>query len=193
MSYIDFSPASFLAFLGVIHVVNLLLTWLTHFLQHQTILGIPLYRIHLKAHHEIDRRRLTARDHLRMAAGYGLWSTLVVAGATLQCLFLPTWMAVTFVADAALIILFAYVVHREYDRPFSRLDRFEWFRRGRALHKIHHTYFGEEFSRSRNYAFGGPFAGNFTDYLMGTFQGQGVEGTGYAPRPAQLADSRGNL
>ena len=163
-----FTTAQFLAVLAAAHALNLCLTWLVHFAQHQDAFGLPLSRVHLKAHHEVDPDRNAAR--LNAGVGHALWAAFVLAGCGIYWLFLPAWMAALFIADAGLIVAFAYFVHREYDRPRSRLERFAWFRKGRALHRVHHSYFGNDFSRSRNYAFGGPVAGNLTDVLFGTFE-----------------------
>lgn len=183
----EFGMVKFLVVLSVAHATNLFISWFIHFVQHQDILGIPFHRVHLKAHHEIDRSRITTRQHVYMAFGYCLWLGMIASSCALYYTFFPTWVAVTFIADAAFVVFFAYCIHREYDKPASRLERFHWFRQGRALHKIHHSYFGEAFSRSRNFAFGGPLAGNVMDYLLGTFKGQdGSERPDYFPRPVRL-------
>ena len=191
---IEFSMVKFLVVLGAAHAMNLFISWFIHFVQHQDIFGIPLHHIHLKGHHEIDRSRITASQYVYMGFGYCLWLGMIAGGCALYHLFFPTWMAVTFIADASFVALFAYYVHREYDKPASWLERFEWFNRGRALHRIHHSYFGETFSRSKNYAFGGPFAGNLMDYLLGTFRGHGAsEDASYFPRPVRLGGFVGRI
>lgn len=137
--------------------------------------------------------RLAERGILRHRGNPSPWAFRsrrypIADGCALYYLFFPTWVAVTFIADVCFSLAFVYCIHWEYDKPDSRLDRFHWFRRGRALHKIHHSYVGEEFSRSRNDAFGGPLAGNLVDYLLGTFKGQEVlEEASCFPVPGRLS------
>ena len=171
------------------HVTNLFLSWLVHFLQHQKIFGIPFYKVHLKAHHTIDKRhRLTPAHYLYMSIGYVLWAAAIILGSCMAYyLFFTPWVALTFIGDSLLVLAFAYYVHREYDRADSWLKRFEWFRQGRALHQIHHSYFGDEFAKSKIYAFGGPLAGNLIDRVLGTYNGSGQVGGLLPPRPSRRA------
>ena len=60
-------------------------------------------------------------------------------------------------------------LHREYDNPDSRLNRFAWFTRARALHEIHHAHDGD-FSRSINYSIGGPLVGALPDRVFSTLR-----------------------
>ena len=169
MLNIELTALTFPIVFIVAHVTNLFLSWTVHFLQHQKVFGMPFYKVHLKAHHTMDRRRLTPVHYLYLSIGYVLWAAMILAGCMAYYLLFAPWIALTFIGDSLLVLVFAYYVHREYDRADSRLDRFEWFRQGRALHKIHHSYFGDEFAKSKNYAFGGPLAGNLIDRVMGTY------------------------
>ena len=182
MSNVEFNTAHVLIVVSLSHLSNLFVSWFIHFLQHRTVFGIPLYQIHLRGHHEIQRSKRTLRDYLNISIGHCLWLLMILGTLTTYYLLFPTWIAVTFIADALFVTMFAYYVHREYDKSSSWLSRFEWFRRCRALHRVHHSYFGEAFFKSKNYAFGGPLAGNFMDYLLGTFEGQesSKERTNYA-------------
>ncbi|MCK5361160.1 MAG: hypothetical protein KAJ95_11065, partial [Gammaproteobacteria bacterium] len=57
---------------------------------------------------------------------------------------------------------------------------FKWYRHGKAMHILHHTYRPENFSaeakekhrgfrRSVNYCFGGPITGTLMDRIFGTY------------------------
>ena len=101
---IEFGMVKFLVVLGAAHATNLFISWFIHFVQHQDIFGIPLHHIHLKGHHEIDRSRITASQYVYMGFGYCLWLGMIAGGCALYHLFFPTWMTVTFVADASFFV-----------------------------------------------------------------------------------------
>ena len=170
---LDIEPnaANFILVLVAGHFANSLCVWLVHFLQHRRILGVPFHFIHLKAHHDPELPRTDHVTHrLYVVLGHAQWLGMVILIALLYCRFLAPWMAATLIADGVLLSAFLYYTHAEYDNPRSWLLRFEWFRRGRALHGIHHGRF-ESFNASRNYAFGGPLTGFLMDRLLGTYQG----------------------
>ena len=166
---IEPNPATFFVVLVAGHFANTLCVWLVHFLQHRRILGVPFHFIHLKAHHDPELPRTDPDTHrLYVVLGHAHWLSMVILIALLYHRFLAPWMAATLIVDGLLLSGFLYYSHAEYDNAKSWLLRFEWFRRGRALHGIHHGRF-ESFDASRNYAFGGPLAGFLMDRLLGTY------------------------
>ncbi len=190
MLHIEFTAPNFAAVLVAGHLVNTFIAWCIHYLQHQRILGVDFYRVHLAAHHERDRYRSDRRQYMLDVLGHTVWTLMIGFGCLLYFVVLTPWVAWTFVAECALLAACTYYYHHEYDNPRSWLTRFAWFRRCRAWHAIHHGRF-EDFSRSRNYAIGGPVTGLLMDRLLGTFRDGDAtrRGGGAGPRVTVMASS----
>jgi sterol desaturase/sphingolipid hydroxylase (fatty acid hydroxylase superfamily) len=161
------------------HFLNAFIIWFTHLLLHQRILGIPLYRIHLGAHHRIDYVDDYVLD-VSSVIEHFTWAGFTVLVSSIYLLVFPFWIAVIFVVELLLSIAWSYYLHMEYENPDSRLARFKWYQYGLALHKLHHGYRPEAdagtgrheaFHRSVNYSFGGPVLGALMDRLFGTYLG----------------------
>lgn len=170
VSSVSLTLFSFLCVLVAAHVVNVFFSWVIHYVQHQRVLGFDLYRIHLEGHHAVDRHLATPGARLFWnAMSHALWAVLILIFWALYYLVFTEWVALTFMAESVVLSAGIYYLHREYDNPDSRLDRFAWFRRARALHEIHHGHMGD-FSRSVNYAIGGPLVGALPDRVFATLQ-----------------------
>ena len=168
---LDIKPSAFTFAVTLVagHFANSFWVWVVHFLQHRRILGVPFHAIHLKAHHERELPRTDPDTHLLyVVLGHLQWLSMVSLIALAYQRFLAPWMAATLIVHGVLLSAFLYYSHAEYDNDKSWLLQFEWFRRGRVLHGIHHGRF-ESFDASRNYAFGGPLIGFLMDRLLGTY------------------------
>ena len=160
----------FLCVIVVAHVVNVFGCWVIHYVQHQRVLGVDLYRIHLEGHHAQDRHLSTPGLRLMWyAVSQALWAVLILMFWALYYFVFTEWVALTFMAESVVLSAGIYYLHREYDNPDSRLGRFSWFRRARVRHEIHHGHQGD-FSRSFNYAIGGPLVGALPDRVFATLQ-----------------------
>lgn len=174
MIQIELNPVNFILLFPIAHVINaILLTWAIHFLLHQTILGIPLYKIHLYSHHRYHSNSLSSRQLYYLAIlEHLLWTSIVILVFLLYKIFLSEWTLWYFISEGLFCIIIAFYLHREYENPSSWLNRYTWFVKARKLHQIHHYYSKEDnFSNSKNYSFGGfGLRCHLADCLMGTFQ-----------------------
>jgi len=162
------------------HLLNTFLLWLTHFVLHQRILGIPLYQIHLGAHHRIDHENEYVLD-VSTVYEHMVWGAFTLAASLAYLALLPLWIAIILIAELLLLAATVYYIHELYERPaVSKLERFKWYRHGKALHRIHHSYRPETdptvskqqhqgFRRSVNYSFGGLFTGALMDRVFRTY------------------------
>ena len=167
---IRLTTVSFLCVLVAAHVVNVFLSWVIHYVQHQRVLGVDLYRIHLEGHHALDRHVPAPRlRRFWNATGHALWAVLILLFWAVYYFAFVEWVALTFMAESVVLSIGIYYLHREYDDADSWLNRFAWFTRARTLHEIHHAHDGD-FSRSINYAIGGPLVGALPDRLFATFR-----------------------
>ena len=174
MLHVEFNAQNMLLVLLGAHFVNIFASWTFHFIQHQNIFGTAFHKIHFNAHHKMDSRPhgvMAPRIEfdLYLLLGYGTWMIFIITGMFLYHLTFSQWIAWTCIAEGLICGMFDYYMHREYSRPFSWLNRFEWFRQGRELHKIHHKHTGN-FDKSRNYGFGGPLTGALVDKVFRTFE-----------------------
>jgi len=153
----------------VAHLCNLvLLAWLPHFLLHQTLLGVPLYKIHLYSHHQPK-----SKQSLPIAcAEHGLWLGVVGGVLGAYALLLPPGVAAVFVGEGVLWGSLTYLLHAAFDQPAPWLGRYDWFHTARDLHRLHHQCSSADtFAHSKNYSFGGfGLHGHLADRLLGTFQ-----------------------
>lgn len=174
MINIELTPINFILLLPIAHVINaILLTWTVHFLVHQRILGIPLYKIHLYSHHRHQSNGLSSLQRYSLAVlEHFLWTSIVLLVFLIYKIFLTEWILWLFIWEGLFCILAAYYLHLEYDNHKSWFNRYTWFIRARKLHQIHHYYSKEDnFSSSKNYSFGGlGLRCHLADRLMGTFQ-----------------------
>ena len=165
--------------LAVGHFLNAFIIWLTHLLLHQRILGFPLYSIHLGAHHRIDHVDEYVLD-VSTVVEHFVWAGFTVLVSSIYLALFPLWMAVILIAELLFSAGWCYYLHDQYESPSSKLERFKWYRHGRALHCLHHSYRPEidsglnrnkhqGFRRSVNYSFGGPVAGAMMDRIFGTY------------------------
>ena len=162
------------------HILNVFLLWLTHYLLHQRVLGIPLYRIHLGAHHRIDHVDEYVLD-VSTTIEHMVWGGFTLAASVAYLLLFPFWVAVLLITELLIFAACIYYVHDEYESATaSWLERFKWYRHGKACHMLHHSYRPtpgkndnssqhQGFRLSVNYCFGGPFTGLLMDRLFGTF------------------------
>ena len=173
MVSIQFSFASLLMVLGLGHLLNTIVAWVVHYLQHEPPWFCGVFRpIHIRAHHS---PRLKLRDpvaHRRWRTlGHLLWLCMCgIVGAGYFALF-SYWVAAVMNVEAIILAMSLYYFHREYEIPGSWLNRFRWFRRARALHRFHHGPAGW----NRNYSIGGPVTGFLMDRLLATFHGVPIQ------------------
>lgn len=152
------------------HVVNVFLSWLIHFVQHQRVWGFDLYRIHLEGHHSLEKYARTPELRRFWATlSHALWAVLTLLFWMGYYLAFTEWVAFAFIAESVVLMVVVYYLHEEYDNTASWLHRFAWFTRARALHEVHHSHRGD-FARSVNYAIGGPLMGLLPDRVLSTFQ-----------------------
>jgi sterol desaturase/sphingolipid hydroxylase (fatty acid hydroxylase superfamily) len=174
------------------HVLNAFVIWLVHLLLHQRILGIPLYRVHLGAHHRIDYVEDYVLD-VSTVVEHSVWGAFTLLTSTIYFLLFPGWIAILLIAELLASAAWSYYLHDEYENPDSKLKRFKWYRRGKALHQLHHSYRPEKdagnihraFHHSVNYSFGGPLLGALMDRLFGTYREKPGQGGGPAAAAAQ--------
>ncbi len=179
MLHVEFTGLNFLLVLMSAYFTALCLSWAIHFVQHQTVLGIPVYRPHFQDHHlhVDDPEEWNAR--LRCDPGIAFWGSIVghamwVALASLSILlfflvFSP-WIATVFaVVGGAIGFLHWYLHQMSHRASDSWLLRFRWFRKECEFHQVHHlTSTGGNFANAKNYAFGDPLLKHVVDYLFGT-------------------------
>ncbi len=171
MFYIEFNVVNLFAVLVAGHLISTFVEWFVHYVQHQRLFGIDFYRIHLHAHHDLKLERSNPDTHRRwLLLGHVQWLVFMGTAAVGCFMLLTPWAAVAIVIESLVTAASTYYFHREYDNSASRLNRFEWFRTARALHRIHHGQY-ESFTKSRNYAIGGPLTGFLADRVLGTFHG----------------------
>ncbi len=177
MISVAFTPVHVILLLPVIHFTNtILLAWMPHFLLHQQILGIPLYKIHLYSHHKPNHFSVQKRSFLACFEHF-LWLGLISIFFALYSVFFAQWIALLLIIEGLLGVVAIYYLHLEYENPRSWLQNYTWFHRSRKLHQLHHQYSRENhFSKSKNYSFGGfGLRGHWADCLMGTFQSSKME------------------
>ncbi|NEP50896.1 MAG: sterol desaturase family protein [Moorea sp. SIO3C2] len=170
MLSIDFNPINFLGVVVVAHLCNLFVAWFIHFLFHQNVLGIPLYKIHLNSHHRIEYNVYSKSDYYWAISEHVTSGLFFISSLIGYHLLFSSWVAWTFCIDALVYMVTVYYLHAEYGNKDSWLSRYYWFKKDRLLHKIHHSYDKKRFMNSKNYAFGGPMAGHLMDRLFGTYQ-----------------------
>ena len=163
MIVLDMTPLTFLAALVVGHCLNLLAEWGIHAVQHRRVLGLALDQLHRRAHHHPASELPSLWDKVM---GHLVWAGMIGAMWILYLVFLAPWIAWTFIALSVALVVFDYVTHAAYVKPHSPLRRFEWFRRSRRQHALHHRVF----QPGCNFGFGGPLAGMLADRVMGTFR-----------------------
>ena len=121
-------------------VVSSLLGYLIHRLAHWPKAGI-FYAMHMEHHRELYPPHEFLSEEYKSAgvASFRLWFvpiiTVVVAAFIL---WLPTWYAVAATASLGIISALDDYLHDQFHLTGSRLVRFRWFRRLRALHLLHH-------------------------------------------------------
>lgn len=162
------------------HVLNVFLLWLTHYVLHQRVLGIPFYRIHLGAHHRIDHVDEYVLD-VSSTVEHMVWAGFTLAASIAYLALFPSWVAILLITELLMFAACIYYIHDEYESAAaSWLERFKWYRRGKTSHILHHSYRPEinktedkeqhqGFRRSVNYCFGGPITGALMDRLLGTY------------------------
>ena len=166
----EFNVFNFLLVLIVAHLVNLFAIWSVHFLLHQKIFAIPFWHIHFNSHHR-QGKIVDAKSLYWAIAEHSLWGILAVTYYVAYYVIFDNWIAWTFIIEGLVSISFTYYLHFEYDRRDSWLNRYDWFKRDRKLHYIHHGYYPKSTTwSSKNYAFGGPITAHLMDRLFGTFQ-----------------------
>jgi len=164
----EFNIVNLLLVIFIAYISNLVVMWLIHFAFHHNILGIPLDKIHLNSHHsnqvlsDSKSYYLAILEHSIVVV---LWSVYIL----LLCLISNRWIGLTIATEAVILASITYYLHVEYIKPKSWLNQYSWFRRDKQLHQIHHSYYGDQFSSSNNYSFGG-ITGHLTDRLFGTFE-----------------------
>ncbi|NEQ83383.1 MAG: sterol desaturase family protein [Moorea sp. SIO2I5] len=170
MLSIEFNPIIFLGVVVVARLCNLFVAWFTHFLLHQNVLGIPLYKIHLNSHHRIEYNMYSRSDYYWAISEHFTWGLFFISSLSVYHLLFSSWVEWTFCIDAVVNMVNLYYLHAEYGNKDSWLSRYSWFKKDRLLHKIHHSYDKTRFMNSNNYAFGGLIAGHLMDRLFGTYQ-----------------------
>ena len=162
------------------HFLNTFLLWLTHFVLHQRVLGIPFYRIHLGAHHRKDHQDEYVLD-VSSLYEHLVWVGFTLAASLTYVALFPGWVAVILIVELLTLAASVYYIHYHYEGPpGSWLERYKWYRQGKALHGIHHRYRPEDdlvdkngqhhsFRKSVNYSFGGMFTGALMDRIFHTY------------------------
>ena len=167
---IELNPVTFVVVLVACHFGNIFFAWLLHFMQHRRVCGLPLDVIHFKAHHDRMLARTDPRTFRRyMVLGHAVSLSMIGLLFLLYVWIFTPWVAVTLIVHGMLMGGFLYYSHREYHKRRSWLCRFQWFRRGRTLHRIHHGR-SENFARSGNYGIGEPVTGQLMDVVLGTIR-----------------------
>jgi len=166
----EFNIFSFIGVLIVGYIINLMAMWFTHFIMHQTILGIPTYTVHFNAHHRLEWESIRGYEfYLWAILEHSTWFLFGVVYLVLYYFLFTDWIAYTLMSQLALVTVMTYYLHNEYEKKNSWFNRYHWFRKDRAQHGIHHKCPYENFHDGRNYSFGGPL-GHLPDQLFGTFQ-----------------------
>ncbi len=179
MLHVEFTGLNFLLVLTSAYFTALWLSWAIHFVQHQTVLGIPVYRPHFQDHHlhvdNPDEWNTRLRFNPRIAfwgsiVGHAMWVVLASLSILLFFLVFSPWIATVFAVVGAAIGFFHWYLHQmSHTASDSWLLRFRWFRRECEFHQVHHlTSTGGDFANARNYAFGDPLSKHVMDYLFGT-------------------------
>jgi hypothetical protein len=117
--------------------------WFGHWLAHGP--SSPTRRFHIEGHHAIYPSSGHARDtpgayHGGQGATNSAWALLpwLVVQAGVEALALPTWAFALCLAEMALLLVVINHVHEQFHVARSRLERFRWFLRARAVHDLHH-------------------------------------------------------
>lgn len=186
MLHFEFTVLRCLLLLPAAYVAGLFGSWLVHFVQHQTIAGLPLYLPHFQHHHlRVDdpeewQRQVGSRPRaaLRSAIiGHGMWVFLALCIVALYAVLLTPWVALVFAGMGVAVGLFHWYLHQvAHDEDGDGwLSRSGWLRRERTFHRVHHLTSGD-FANARNFAFGDPLSRHLIDYVLGTLQGGRISG-----------------
>ncbi len=170
MLSIEFNSINCLGVLVVAHLCNVFALWFIHFFFHQKFLGIPFYKIHLNSHHRIEYMSSSKSDYYWAVSEHIVAAFCYLSFLVGYHLLFSSWIAWTFCIDAVVDMAIVYYIHNEYGNKDSWLTRYAWFKRDRLLHKIHHSYYNDQFMNSKNYAFVGLISGHLMDRLFGTYK-----------------------
>ena len=124
---------------------------------------MAIYAEHTHGHHARYARNELLQDSWVPSERHVLWYFPIPfsAMAALVWAVAPVPVFLAYFAGLAFSFALHLVLHRHYHIRGSVLERFEWFRRKRALHFIHHR-------RVRsNYA----IVENWIDRILGTYRG----------------------
>jgi sterol desaturase/sphingolipid hydroxylase (fatty acid hydroxylase superfamily) len=155
------SAVAALATVAVYYLATLMI-WIGHYLPH--LPGSRLRPFHMGGHHAHYPDSAHARS-ARFHYGRGRHDSLVPQlpwlfglGFVLW-LLLPAGWGIAAAAEVALVAAAHSYVHMHFHLEHSWLARFDWFRRARATHDLHHD-------RDVNFM----VADHFWDRLCGTYQ-----------------------